>query len=1670
MNNICLKTFTHQILPISLIPFIAIIISYPLEYIAVQILHLLTLTSKTMPSGQSIGDNSIESPHLYIFRITREVLMSTYSSYVHFIATMMLLHVGLGTIIFVTRHLADKLGTSKGLKESQEDLKATLSHLRRNSIAKYQMLRLIQLEKTISYVTILLLQYSLVYCMCIIIVSSLPYSCFYTAQKPENLLTGNRTGRERSFTDMPHQLLVNHSYHARMENKYGDFRMLDAQETFDVVKVVGSIELNEDVYSLFQLNQTRLWLFCEQVIIPVDISDYTMPQMLSPINISIQEEDELMGYYVSPNGEFIIRSYSSGEVGSTYITKVSNPQTSIEFPKDFGGFSESLAFTSDGSGGYLVSSSDLYHFSTASGEIQKVLTLSEGHTNSITMSNDGKTLFLDVYQNGIGLTLQAINITDPASPNVLTNFELDLTANNVALSSDDKMIFVLTYDYLQILDVSDPKAIKEISSTAILRGRDILILSPDDKSLIIDFKYIVDVSDPLNLVINPSKILSSAEEAIFPLDNRAIFMLTETELQIVTVLSNYIPEQQLSYTSFNINIQDIPLNSSSFDVAVSPDGSIAYVACKEGLQILEIVNNTVLLYKERILETFSTKAILLSQDGKTAFVRTSDQILIVNLTEKTVLSHIDKPDFNIPHKSAFSPDGETIMISGVIINVANLTGPEQQALRLQQYIDKSDTMATNWEILVFSSDYMLYVYNISNIDSPHLIYEGILNIGGIILDIAISPDNQTLFINTYISSGNLDNLQIYNISDPANIVFLSTITISSDQDQSVLYLTIFPISSDTIMVSSVSNIVIIDVSDLLNPFILGLIPASSGGYYPMVVNRLSDFGTLTMFIADEYNKLKFATFKPQYIVEMPIHDVFYGEEFNNKLMLLKENTIERYTLALEGYRFTSFSLYNITLGLAVLTPVYTILPSWITFNKVNGVLRVQPTLQQSIGAYYTYYAISTQIALQEFDNIGDGAHSLDLVCTLLSLGYIDDERYLTSSFHPNKTLLLPAQYNSSEKFIRAVLTSHYFDGIQRFFVKSLLSLHPNITSISIVSPSQFSISVSLSLSEYSDSSIQRCQFVSQFPTGLMPTFQQNFTTIHLLGFLSEINDALANLIINLDDNLTPCDGTFTVLDGVNYPLTELVPDVSNYFQKNRAPTLKYPTKLQEEINNTPPLYTEIYFTIVVNKSVFNGDNINLELLTTDLGSWLTVAGLSLSGTPPEPSLPHFWPSTYQVTIRATSQYKYMDTSLTLTVHMSAVYYLKLALKVLSAIGLWVYLNSVFNILAKRLYKDPRNWILRTHEEVTPRKLFPVAFLGRELKETRLILTKMRTKVSKDLGLKSMNKKELAEYFINPTHAKLDMTKLFNTIESVVASLPASLKYHVEQYGPGVSSKKDLINQLVLNEIVMYQLSRKEEKQTKQAFERTKDRWTDLVQIDESQLWQFTINQAKLDYELETRGIYAESELQNEHMQGSAMNRPSLISRFSVSTNSKRNVMQSSFDQSSKDPNLTDTKGLKVELVSRSKNIIPNIDRSSQINLNLLQHALVAHAFKQQHLNIKTIFINVLSKEQLNKYACVPNFLASFLKLDLQPLLFSKGHKIGYGIKYKIIDDVLQFYGVVSRDIKNKKVIIQVMNKRGRILREIWIKGMEPDVEQESLITDSDITDKEIKTQNTTSIL
>ena len=617
-------------------------------------------------------------------------------------------------------------------------------------------------------------------------------------------------------------------------------------------------------------------------------------------------------------------------------------------------------------------------------------------------------------------------------------------------------------------------------------------------------------------------------------------------------------------------------------------------------------------------------------------------------------------------------------------------------------------------------------------------------------------------------------------------------------------------------------------------------------------------------------------------------------------------------------------------------------------------------------------------------------------------------------------------------YLRKALKNHSFDLVGKITIETSLYLsrdsHSIQPSISVQSLSQQPLSVSILLNT-SDSLPVICQFVSNFESHLTIKPQNNFTELYFQGLLFEINQTFANMIINLDNDDVPCNGTIIVRDGLNEPLKKNIINISNYFKKYTKPELHPDSAMQIEVNRAP-LYTGSYFVIFIDISIFNTtDDLSFELLNTDLASWLTVTSISISGTPPEPSWPQFWPSRYYTAIRVKNQYKHNDVDLVFEVQMSSTYYIKLLIKVLSLIGLWIYIYTIYNVLAKRLYRYPWKYVFRPGQEIMLSNMFPVAFIRNELKECKFIIKNLRSKVARELKLRSVSKQKLVEHFIdNNDNNRLDADLLSWTIDDMVIQMTAEQQNQVRSYTSTINPRKDIILQLVFNHLTTIRLHMNKDKQTLRVFRHIKQKWRDLVLVDDVNIWQFKANQTAILSALQSSG---------EH---NRINTKELsIALPTIASNSSAMDSRTKISEES----------IHAELMKDSKKCEQtSIEKTAlNINIDLLQNALIAHAFKEQHIDIETIFVNVVSKEKIKRRIPGLRILLKFLKLDLHPLLFDKGHKLGYGLRYKIVDDVLQFYGSISRTIVGKRLYVQIATKRGKILREISIRGDETNPEQ-----------------------
>jgi len=107
-----------------------------------------------------------------------------------------------------------------------------------------------------------------------------------------------------------------------------------------------------------------------------------------------------------------------------------------------------------------------------------------------------------------------------------------------------------------------------------------------------------------------------------------------------------------------------------------------------------------------------------------------------------------------------------------------------------------------------------------------------------------------------------------------------------------------------------------------------------------------------------------------------------------------------------------------------------------------------------------------------------------------------------------------------------------------------------------------------------------------------------------------------------------------------------------------------------------------------------------------------------------------------------------------------------------------------------------------------------------------------------------------------------------------------------------------------------------------------------------------------------------------------------------------------------------------------------------LNVKLLKDAILAHAFENQSLDVSAINIRISGMQKISE-----NYLRRFFRLDLESIDFSSKGKLGYGIDYEISNEMLIFLGTPEKRFKGKTMMVQIMNKKQKILKEISVHGV-----------------------------
>ena len=252
---------------------------------------------------------------------------------------------------------------------------------------------------------------------------------------------------------------------------------------------------------------------------------------------------------------------------------------------------------------------------------------------TIVLSSDGSTAY--VVDTGKGLVI--IDISDPANPATISTISTGSSGYwSVALSPDGSTAYLGTNAGLAIIDVTEP-ANPAIISTVGVGGRSVTV-SPDGSIVYVN-NYssgglsLIDVSDPEN-----PQIISSVDTSGY------VWSVTLSPAgRTAYVVSLFSSNQRLYYVLDIIDVSDpanprvlttIDTPGRPLDVAVSPDGSTAYVADGgAGLTIIDVSDPA----NPRVLTSIGTPGwalgVALSSDGSTAYVGADRGLAIIDVSK-----------------------------------------------------------------------------------------------------------------------------------------------------------------------------------------------------------------------------------------------------------------------------------------------------------------------------------------------------------------------------------------------------------------------------------------------------------------------------------------------------------------------------------------------------------------------------------------------------------------------------------------------------------------------------------------------------------------------------------------------------------------------------------------------------------------------------------------------------------------------------------------------------------------------------------------------------------------------------------------------------------------------------------------------------------------------------
>jgi len=732
---------------------------------------------------------------------------------------------------------------------------------------------------------------------------------------------------------------------------------------------------------------------------------------------------------------------------------------------------------------------------------------------------------------------------------------------------------------------------------------------------------------------------------------------------------------------------------------------------------------------------------------------------------------------------------------------------------------------TEDEKTLFIIDQEINIYDVSNIDHPAPISSyplGISEKAPYISSVVLSRDNARLYIETY-DDNRFTNLRIYDVSKPTIPDLRKTVPYPKYDSQSRR--PSFSLGADLRhgFFFQDNSLVKLDLSDFV-PRVSGTYPLSLDKSEKINDYFMSD--DITVFLVTDKNQIRVLDIDLKYTLYMKQDSLLLGAKFSGSLSMfgLDDATSDYSLMDKSSYKILKLSFLDIKVAPNKYSLEKTIhpLPLWMSFDKESNYLTLDPKETGDLGYYNFLAASSLKIPLNAFDNIG--VTSEDLFPWLVSMGYIDNHRFLKEEVGSFEDFMLPAQYKEYRKQIYDILKQYYFETCTSFHVMPSLDVK-DLYHLTVSTLATGLIEIDIKLMPHPQS---KAHFINKPYGHLNPVISEGKTKLSFEGLPLDVNAALQEVVIDVEGKMN-FDGIVNVNDGLNPHFMKIVDKISRNFILNEVPRLNAEFTIQEQVDKIE-IYTGEHFKIQLREDSFvdkYSENLNYEIISAqddeEIPGWLNFNNLALHGTPPD----EVSGSNTDLVLIAKNEFKYVKVPFTLHVKVSKAAWIKFLMKYTPYALLWVgILFAAFKIFGgkeKSLNRHPKEYVICAGEGIDSGLIFPIFFIQQEKEEANFILKQLEKYVSKRQKTgEFVSKAVLVNYFLDSSLRELEKQRIVEAIQEIAAEdKGASLTVY--------SAKKTLIQQLVINQMTLWQLD--QEHQTKSIFIGLKDQWIDLAYWD-----------------------------------------------------------------------------------------------------------------------------------------------------------------------------------------------------------------------------------------------